>query len=395
MPLALFFIFRELWLFYIRTLYLGSVKWKMLEVKVPREILKTPKAMEQIFAAVHGIYPYGFRFWEKYWEGKVDPWMSFELVGYAGGVYFYIYTPSQYRNLIESAIYAQYPDAEIMESSDYTELMPSILPNQTYDFWGTDFILTKDDAYPIRTYPYFEESQEEKRLDPVAAITEVMSNLKEGESIWLQILVRPTDDGWKKKAEELVGKLIGKKTAKKTGFMDWLGTFLRNLLTAPFEPPTWPTGGGKSDDGPANLMMFLTPGEKDVVKAVEEKISKLGFECNLRFIYIDRRDSFTRANVSAIIGALRQFNTLNLNGFRINKYTMTRANQPFKELKLRLRKHRLYELYRWRAFPAKFFILNIEELATVYHFPTMFVESPLIRRLESKKGEPPASLPIG
>lgn len=402
-PLALFFIFLEFWVSYLESRFLKNIKWVMLEIKVPREVLKTPKAMEQIFAACHATYSFGFRFMEKYWEGAVEYWMSFEMVGYSGGVYFFIRLPSQYRNMIEAAIYAQYPDAEIAEREDYTELFPSLLPNQVYDFWGADLILTKDDPYPIRTYPYFEAVEEEQRIDTVSGITETMSKLKEGEAIWLQILVRPTGNDWKEKGEELVAKLVGKKKPKETGFVEWFGVFMRNLLIAWREPPDWTFGGSavKSDE---TKMIFLTPGERDVVKAIEDKLSKIGFECNMRFIYIDRKDSFTRSNVAAVIGALRQFNTLNLNGFKINKQTYTKAYQPFKERKLLRRKRLLFELYKARAFPGQFgilrwqpgksFILNTEELATIFHFPTITVEAPMLRHLESKKGGPPPTLPI-
>ncbi|MBI5731892.1 MAG: hypothetical protein HY982_00850 [Candidatus Magasanikbacteria bacterium] len=47
---------------------------------------------------------------------------------------------------------------------------------------------------------------------------------------------------------------------------------------------------------------------------------------------------------------------------------------------------------RW--FPPKASILNTEELATVFHFPIVTVESPLLRRLETRKGEPPANIPF-
>lgn len=393
-PLVLFFILWDFWLSYIRLEHLKKIPWILLEIKVPREILKTPKAMEQVFAAVHATYSFGIRFWDKHWHGKIESWMSFEMVGVAGGVYFYIRTPAEYRNLVESAIYSQYPDAEIVEREDYTSLLPSVLPNNTYDLWGTNFILAREDAYPIQTYHYFEEMQEEKRLDPLSAITEVMSKLKEGEAIWLQLLVRPTDDKWKKKAEELIGQLIGKrKPTGEIGIIEWLGLFMRNFIIAFFEHPTWPFGAEAPKEGPANLLQFLTPGEKDVVKAIEGKIARLGFESALRFIYIDKRDSFTRANVSAVIGAFRQFNTQNLNALRPAD-NITIATQPFKSRKLYLKKRRIFDAYKYRAFPAKFSVLNIEELATLYHFPTMFTEAPMLRRIESKKGEPPANLPL-
>ncbi|MEK9183723.1 MAG: hypothetical protein AAB890_01475, partial [Patescibacteria group bacterium] len=86
-PIVLAFIFWELWLFYIRENYKKNIKWVLLRIKTPKEILKTPKTMEQIFATAFGVYSFGMKPYEIYWDGKVEAWLSFELVGYAGGVY--------------------------------------------------------------------------------------------------------------------------------------------------------------------------------------------------------------------------------------------------------------------------------------------------------------------
>ena len=42
----------------------------------------------------------------------------------------------------------------------------------------------------------------------------------------------------------------------------------------------------------------------------------------------------------------------------------------------------------------KGFILNIEELASVWHFPVPQVKAPLVQKTEARKGEPPTSLPL-
>lgn len=394
MPLALIFIFWEFWQYYVYVNYLRSQKWVLLEIKIPPAIEKTPKAMEQIFAAAYSVYSYGFRFWQKYWEGHLqEDFISFELVGYAGGVHFYVRTPEGYRNLIESAIYSQYPDAEIFLAQDYRELMPKTLPNEVYDIWGTDYHLAKDDAYPIRTYFYFEEAVKEKRLDPIAAITEVMSKLKEDEALWIQIFIRPTGDDWKKKGEVLRDALVGrKKPGSPPGFFEKIWLFLKNLIIAPIEHPVWPEDQKKEEQ--QSRMLLLTPGEKDVIEALENKISRLGFQTNIRFIYIDKRESFTRSNVAATMSTFQQFNTQNLNSLRPNIDTLTIARGIFKKRKLWYRKRRLYDSYQKLMWPRKKSILNIEELATLYHFPSIVVESPLLRRVAAKKGEPPAGLPI-
>jgi len=409
LPTFLFLIAWKLYLIYLRTQHVKAIEWSMVELKVPENILKTPKSMEQIFAAMAGIYSFGLTNINVYIEGQVEPWISFELVGHNGSVNFYVYFPTKFRNLLESAVYAQYPDAEIHPASDYTELLGTGLPNKTYDIWGADMILSKESYYPIKTYPYFEETIEERRVDPIASITEVMSGLKEGEMLWLQVLISPTGNmpilanNWQKEGEEKIEELAGRPKAakqKNNAILEWG----RNIALAPAEPPTW---GVKKEEA-APTLRFLHPGEQEIVKAIANKISKFGFETDIRWIYIDRRDSFSRNNVSAVMGAFHQLRMENLNFFKPNKKTMTlktgwlaKIFPRYKKLVEFSRKRKLFDGYIKRRFgrhnkilSEKFPILNTEELATIYHFPLGVVSAPKLKKLEAKKAGPPKELPI-
>jgi len=395
-PLGLIFIAWDFWKFYIHFKFLKTVKYNLLEIHIPKDIIKTPKSMENIFATFHATKMSIDTLKKKYIEGQTQLWLSLEIVGTGGGVAFYIRTPEQFRNLIEAQIYAQYPDAEIVEAEDYVSFLPKDLPNKYFDIWAAEFGLAKDSAYPIKTYPYFEEVKEEKRLDPIASWVETMSKLKSDERIWIQILTKYTGDDWKKEADKLVAKLAGKKSPKaEMGLFDWIWQFLRNLIKAPVVYPEWGEEAAEKE-GPASQMQSLTPGEKDIIKAIEEKASKLGFETVVRCIYIDRREAFSRLNVSSIMGGINQFNTQNMNAFKPFKPTSISAKPPFKSQKEFLKKRMLYLNYRMRMLNRHIkAILNTEELATIYHFPIMAVEAPFLRRIEAKKGEPPINLPIG
>ncbi len=396
-PVGMLFVFWQFWLYYIYIKFLKGTKFVLLEIKIPAVIEKTPKAMEQIFAAAYGIYSFGPTFRQKYIEGYLrELWMSFEIIGFAGGVHFYVRTPSDYKNLMESAIYSQYPDAEVHEAQDYLDLFPKTLPNKTYDIFGTDYFLARENAYPIRTYEFFEATVDEHRLDPIAAITEAMSKLKNDEGIWIQIMVRPTGTEWKKEAEALRDKLIGrKKPPEPRGAIANAGEFVKNLTLAPVQHPEWEGQPEKKEE--KNLLLGMTPGEREVIEAIENKISKLGFETNIRFLYIDRRDSFTRSNIASVMATFHQYNAPHLNSFRpnVDALTVVRGNLKLaKTRRLWYKKRRLWDAYVKMVWPGKVSVLNTEELATLYHFPSVVVEAPLLRRLGAKKGEPPASLPV-
>ena len=397
LPILLFFIVFDLWMMYIRNGFIGKIQWKLLEVSIPREILKTPKSMEQIFASMHAVYIPPPKFIDTYWYGKMQLWVSFEIIATNGMIRFYVRTPANFVKLVESSIYAQYSNAEISEAEDYINNLPSALPNQTYDLWGTEFILAKDNAYPIKTYPSFEEKEEERRIDLMASLAEVMSSLKADESIWIQLVLRPINDDWKKKGEGVINGILGKKTSPKRGiiknFFDGVFLLARNLLSAPIEVPNW-----EMPEGPKSTpitLSSLTRGQQDVITSMEAKLSKLGFETTVRFLYIDKRESFSRANVAAVMGFFRQFNTQNMNSLKPNGEVTTFIRRGFfRKWNNFKRKRNIFWSYLGRIPGRASTILNTEELATIHHYPEGFVIAPQLKRIETKRGSPPPNLPI-
>ncbi len=398
-PACLFFIWQEFWVAGKKKLFIQNIKWVLLEIRIPKDVLKTPKAMENVMSAMHALYRSDPNWEDEYVQGKVLSWFSFEIAGFGGGVHFFARVPAANRNLLETTIYSEYPDAEIVQADDYVQIVPEVLPNSTYDIFGADYVLAKESPYPIRTYEFFEANEEEQRLDPVAALTEVMSRLREGEFIWLQYLIRPVGDSWKKDGEAIRDKMMGRggKEAPSEGFLGHAIKLILGIAQAPFKPPTWTKPEKKEEKKAATL----SPGEKEVLEKVEQKIAKLGFEAAIRFIYIDRKDGFTTANVSAISGAFKQFASQNLNSFKTNSETATEVTTKkfttkgwFRESKLYSLKRAMYDAARSRSFPSKFSVLNTEELATVFHFPISSVGAPLLKRVGTRRGEPPAGLPI-
>jgi len=75
----------------------------------------------------------------------------------------------------------------------------------------------------------------------------------------------------------------------------------------------------KAEEGaeaPESLMLYLSPGEREVVEAVEKNIAKPGFEVKIRWTYIAKRDKFFKPRgVSGVMGIFSQFKTVNLNSF--------------------------------------------------------------------------------
>ncbi|OGY56238.1 MAG: hypothetical protein A2Y84_00445 [Candidatus Colwellbacteria bacterium RBG_13_48_8] len=415
--MAIFFTIalgRGWWRYHIVDRYIDHIPWVLLELQIPKENLKSVKAMEQVIGALHGAYSFGLRFKQRWWEGVVEDWFSLEIVGFADGVHFYIRTPKKHRKLVESAVLSQYPGAEVFEVEDYVGRIKD-KPFHQKDVWGMDFKLNKPDYYPIRTYQYFEDNQEEKRVDPLATVVEVMSSLNKNEALWLQLLIRPVGDEWRKGGEEKIKEISGGRVggpAKGPSAISIIardvGDVAKNLPTAIFEPPVFDSAPPSEPEKP--MFRFRSPQEEDAMKAISNKLSKRAFEAILRFVYIDDREDFTESNINASMGALRYLGDQNLNSLVPNKRTLTTKYAVakyillFRKRRLAKRKRRLLVNYINREMPRpvriplleenlKATVVCAEEIATLFHMPTDFVKSVKTQVTLSRKGQAPIDLP--
>ena len=119
--------------------------------------------------------------------------------------------------------------------------------------------------------------------------------------------------------------------------------------------------------------------DKTRIAKAEEKATKLGYEVKIRLVYLGQNETDARLNMQALVGTFKQYNSTNLNGF--------------KQLGGSFNKEDL-DSYKMRQFSNHGFILNISELASVYHLPHTSVETPNIVWATSKTAEPPAKLPV-
>lgn len=406
LPFLLIKPFLFLWLWWRQQLFTKTVPKIMLEVKIPREILKPIKAMENVFAGFWALYdPPNWK--EKWIEGKYLLTLSLEIASIDGKTHFFIRVPKFFRDIVESNIYAQYPEAEIAEVKDYTENVPPDIPNEEYDLWGCSFQTLKEDIYPIKTYAkFFEErgetiAKEEKRIDPMAGLLEGMAKLGPGEQMWIQILIKPitgAENNIIERGKARVAKIVGRPEKPK----------VKPIIQEAAEILIF---GPKEEEKPLPEIippeMKLTPGEREEVSAIEEKIGKYFFETAIRFIYLGKRDVFFKPHIRTPLAFFTQFSTQNLNGLKPWGRTITKVTYFFVKRRLMLRKCRIFRLFKDRLPPLYplnskvgglegVFVLNTEELATIFHFPSKAVAiAPFMERIEAKKGEAPPGLPTG
>jgi len=389
------------WFFRRRRREYKKIPQTMLAIDIPKDNEQSLVAVEQIFAHLAGIRTKP-NLIEKYIHAEIPLFISLEIISLEGYIQFLIRTPYKFKDLVEAAIYAQYPEAEITEVEDYVSIIPLDIykAHSDYKLWGTEFKLEKNNCYPIKTYRNFEHSLSQTFTDPMGALLVVMSKLGKGEQLGVQLLIQPVSDDWKETGYNLEKKLIGEKIESKdhigdkmiNGILKGMEYFSESIIQL------WGDieDKDKNDRDIYNLIQYLTPGEKDVVEGIQRKLSQICFKTKFRVFYLAHNEVFQKGRgVNSIAGAINQFNTSNLNAFERNKNIETKIDYFFKKSREALRQKELIRNYKERSFEygSTPFILSIEELATLYHFPAITVKAPLLEKTEAKKAGPPTSLP--
>jgi len=318
----------------------------VLLLQVPRTNEKKELAAEQMFASLHGLLTLPSH---KLFQAATRERISFEIAVRKKRIGFYVWVPNYLKSFVEEQIYAQYPSVQISEVPDYSELMEQDFTTVL----STELKLSNNDALPIKTFQSFE-------VDPLAAITATLAKFEDDEEAWVQMVIKPAAGNWHRKSERYVAGLRGKtKSANGT-----------SLLSALWAPP--------GENKPAAIS--LTEYEQARARGAEEKSHKLAFEASVRIVYRGSAPmQQAKLRLQSIIASYKQFNTTYLNGFEQRAITENTA---------------LVNAYRSRVIIKKGFILNIEEVATLYHLPHTNVETPYILWALSQTAEPPANLPI-
>jgi len=336
--------------------WLNAQEYTVLRIDVPKNNDKSPLAAEQMFAAIHGIYSE---------SAKYQNHLSFEIVSKEKFIQFYVYLPVHLKDFVEGQIYAQYPTVEINEVGDYTQ----DLDISSQNFAICELGLNKPDAYPIKQFTDFE-------VDPISGITSVMSKLNSGEEIWFQMIIRPVGDSWQERGHSMVSSVRSGAKASDKGFAGQLGKGLLDglkvLLLQAFRPGEYFEKTAPEIKLPASV--------EDALKNIETKITKLGFETKIRIMAISSDSISARMKCQSVAAAFKQYNTTNLNGFRVGDIHLN-DQQRRKDFSI-------------RSFTNYGEIFNIAELASVFHLPHSSVSTPNIVWSGSKKGEPPANLPL-
>lgn len=499
----------KFWMLYVNTTWVKSLKWITLEIKLPREINKSPEAAEIFLRSL--IEGGGLGGWLKEkWEGRIPNYASLEIASLEGVIHFYIRLESKFKPRVEAAIYSQYPNVEIIElAEDYMNQLPKVTRHKdSAATWASEWVFTKEgetevgnkdksgkeddtidklkykgDMYPIKTYKDWGLDKDPKEIykhDPLTYVLEQLGTMGKGEYFVYQILIRDASvskPGWTelyeiekngkekeggKKLSDLVKLEVEKYKVKWSlkkkkdliGFDDY---GLPKTIDKIKEPAVKDKDGKIIKDAVMEKVELvykrdiaeskpipMNEREDDAKKNIEliqRKMSKPQVFSIIRTVYI--ADSFKEigSRIPMVMGIMKPFNEDGFNSFRpdnvtdpyeypwlntFKKLVPWRKENMYGDLegrdglfsfnkgikkekdmldifffnKSNLSKKIVLTLWKIIFYPFKptvgldGLILNVEELATLYHFPGEVAATPSLPRIDSVKGSSPSNLPI-
>jgi len=304
-----------------------------LQIKLPEENEYEIEAAEHLFSGLAGIKK---SFFQALFSGQAR--ISFEIVSKKEGIGFYVVVPDEFVTLVEKQINGAYPNAEI----------DIINPNEIWDRGAytsvSELKLAGPPYYPIKVY-------EQMGTDSLNTLTSSMSKLEDDEVLALQYIISPSSRSWQNQGRKFTADVRAKKSD--------------------------PNKSVNIDEG------FL--------EGVDKKIAKTGFDVSIRIISIAKDKKSSGTHLQNVETAFEQFTDAAFNKFKTKKFRSSKKitndfiyrrnnaidwNIPVLNISLRRNTS----------------VLNVEELATVFHLPNNNVQTPNIIWLSSRKAAAPVNI---
>ncbi len=376
---AVFFYFYKQHIYHTKHVAPRVLDWVFLEIQMPKDTSPDkdkdrPKneeekkqlisVAEQLFATLSESGGQGG------WLTGKD-YYSFEIACTDKKISFYINCPKHLQQLVEKQVQAQYPHAFIEQVKGYNPFQP------TGQIEVEELVLSKQYVYPFRTYKTSES-------DPLNALTNAMSKLGESEGAAIQFILSPAGTGWQSRPRHMALEVQQGKNPEMVerghvykiliGTMRSIGKALAGVGS----------GGQQGSHTHKDLSGYgspiqLTPMQQEIVKKLEEKASRPGYKTNVRLITSSTTPGNSQLHMRNLMASFLQFNMPPFNGFR-----------PAHRNKNDILKDYIFRVFRDNGRKG---ILNTEELASLWHLPTPYIETPNIKWLTTKKAPAPINAP--
>jgi len=329
-----------------------ALNMSLFLVKLPRESkedisIEEKKAriatMEQLFSGLGNLKEKSF--FKRMIYGKPYIVLEMAVPFSTPELSFYLACPKKYETFLEKQIHGFYPKAFVEKVDDYNIFHPKGI------YSGGFFKLEKNKILPIKTY-------KELETDPLESISNALSKIEEtGEGGAIQIVIRPAEKNW-----NALGMSIAKKMNEGISFSDAV------------------KGKPQKERKPEDPQLKVSPIDEEIIKALQAKASKPGFYVNIRVLFSAEKEERADELLSHASGAFQQFSAPNINSFKFEK----KENNALKRLSFN---------FSFRLSSKEINLLNSEELASIFHFPSTQLGSPKVQWLNARESAPPVNVP--
>jgi len=373
----LYYLYQWIRLRVLARVQLGLTEdWVMYKIIVPKETHAEEddqrKNFQEMLAVIEPFYANLNALFDNSLSKKMlfkQPNISLELIARDGTVSFYVGCSRAISEVVLRGIQSQYSYAEITEDKDF-----SIFPDKPLQISILDLKQIKRHIFPIKTYKNLEE-------DPLNAISNSLSKLSDDQLAGIQIMIRPTSGMWRLPVERAAFDIQHGKSriSHSSSVLVRATESFYNFIGSASQ-----IAAGKGEESHSEFYdpknpMKMTPMQEAQVKLLGEKAAKIGLECQIRVVAVAGTKEVARQLSGHIAGSFSQFNAPDSNGFTIK----TPKNEAEEIAN-----------YIYRVFGrGPKFVLNTEELASIFHLPNRFVDTPNIAWLLAKRQPPPANLP--
>ena len=310
---------------------------------------------EQIYAAAAAM-PRG-SFWKRFIYGT--PHLVFEIVSALteDEIGFYVAMPRTQESHFAKTLQGVYPDANLQRvTADYT------LFQSGFDAAAAGLLLKRSAYLPLQTYAQL-------AADPLGQVTNVLSKLGPEEGGAVQILVEPNPGRWRKRGGKILNLMRGGKSLdeslKRT--TRW-GTIWHNLKPKP-EP--------KKDEAPAEPH----PVDEATLELLQAKQKKVTLRAVVRLVATTAQAGGAEQILGQLKSAFGQYDSAQGNAFRTVDYKGRGVKNFAREF--------IFRRFNGR----EAMILNVEELASLWHLGLAGLKTPKLKWLKVREVAPPAELP--
>ncbi len=324
-------------------------------------------AMEQLLSSLASLKPLGGFFKKFFFEA---PNIVFEIANPSSSeeIFFYLSIPKRYRESAEKQIHSFFPHAVVEKVVDYTIFSPG-------SYTAVSILQLKEShALPLRTYKNL-------GVDPLNEISNSLSKLEtEAEGAAIQILLSPAGNNWRGEGRKIAQQMQEGQRLKDVRRGDSLTKDVGHRVRR--ELVSMVTTVPKNEKPPVpeeKKIVSLTPEEQELVKSIDTKTSKTAFRTNIRLLASAATQERAEEILAHLENAFGQFENPEVNSFKIKK---------------RVRgKNVVYDYIFRNIDDESIMTLNVEELASIFHFPISTTETPKIKWLKAGAAPPPVNIP--